>query len=282
MLALLPKLALLVPLAFGAPASPSAGERAEVARIQRHFDGAIALLAQRDLSGLTTDQRARRAALTRVLRTYRDRGLFPRNYDFPGDAMPYFIDRRTGVLCAVAHLLESSGRRDLVDAVADADNNVWVPELAGNAKFEAWLDANGLTIEEAARIQVPYIGDPVDDTPPFESRASAPLTATPLFVNASAIAALEFFPKLKTSRAGALLTVAAGTYAAISADQGFRNGDSPTLAGVTLASGLLNYYIAGRTYSRYRTAERTRRASISPIIPATRDQGAGLQISFTF
>lgn len=79
-----------------------------------------------------------------------------RPYVFPGRAVPYFVDRKTGVLCAVAHLLESTGRRDVVDRVAALDNNIWVAQLAGDTAFRRWLDTHSLTSTEAARIQVPY------------------------------------------------------------------------------------------------------------------------------
>jgi hypothetical protein len=92
-----------------------------------------------------------------TLAAYRDRGVFPHNYDFPDAAMPYFIDRKTGTLCAVAHLLESTGRRDIVDRVARMNNNVWVAELASDTALATWLDRQGITLAEAARIQVPYI-----------------------------------------------------------------------------------------------------------------------------
>jgi hypothetical protein len=94
--------------------------------------------------------------LLRELDTYRVRGVFPHNYDFTRPT-PYFVDRKTGTLCAVANLLARTGRRDIVDRVARANNNVWVAELAGDTAFVGWLDANGLTLEEAARIQVPYV-----------------------------------------------------------------------------------------------------------------------------
>jgi hypothetical protein len=281
--AFLPTLALIVPLALGTPTpSPTDAERAEVARIQRHFDGALAMLDARDVSSLTADQRVRRATLTDVLRAYRDRGLFPRNYDFPGQAMPYFIDRRTGVLCAVAHLMESTGERALVDAVADADNNVWVPQLAGNAAFEAWLDENGLTIEEAARIQVPYVGDPVEIVEAASQRAATSRVMTALGASAGTAALVQFVPKLKSTRTGALVAFAAGTFATATAVGGFGNEADPGLATITIGTGLLNYYISGRSFGRYRAAERSRRANISPIIPTGREQGTGLMISLTF
>jgi hypothetical protein len=134
----------------------TASRAAEIARIRAHFDSVLAELSQRDVSRLTSTQRTHRDRLLGTLKAYRDRGAFPHNYDFPGRAVPYFVDRKTGVLCAVAYLLESTGRRDIVDRVAAGNNNVWVPELATDTAFTAWLDGVGLTIDEAARIQVPY------------------------------------------------------------------------------------------------------------------------------
>jgi hypothetical protein len=130
--------------------------RKEAQRIRAHFDSVLVELPARDLAALTVQQRARRTSLLETLRIYRDRGAFPKNYDFPGQAVPYFVDRKTGILCAVAHLLESTARRDIVDRVAATDNNVWVAQLASDTAFTGWLDASGLTLDEAARIQVPY------------------------------------------------------------------------------------------------------------------------------
>src|SRR5688572_19319569 len=128
--------ALLLPALALAPRGPRPADfhavtdsPAEVARIRAHFDSVLVELAARDLSTLTVAQRANRSGLVTTLVAYRERGVFPHNYDFPGEAVPYFVDRKTGTLCAVAHLLASTGRRDIVDRVARADNNVWVPSL---------------------------------------------------------------------------------------------------------------------------------------------------------
>ena len=138
----------------------NAAERVEIARIRAHFDSVLTELRARDVSSLTTVHRANRQKLMVTLAAYRDRGVFPRNYDF-AEATPYFIDRKTGTLCAVAHLLESTGRRDIVDRVARMNNNVWVANLKGDTALATWLDRNGLTLAEAARIQVPYVRDDV-------------------------------------------------------------------------------------------------------------------------
>src|SRR5215207_3379955 len=116
----------------------------EVSRIRAHFDSVLTELAHRDVATLSASQRGNRARLMTTLAAYRDRGVFPHNYDFADRAVPYFIDRKTGTRCAVAHLLESTGRRDVVDRVARMNNNVWVAELASDTALASWLDANGI------------------------------------------------------------------------------------------------------------------------------------------
>src|SRR5580765_567638 len=75
--------------------------RENVNRIQAHFDSVLTELRSPDVRTLTPTQRARRAGLIASLQGYRDRGVFPHNYDFPGRPTPYFVDRKTGTLCAV-------------------------------------------------------------------------------------------------------------------------------------------------------------------------------------
>lgn len=138
-----------------APARSEANVR-EVARIQSQLDSAFVALGSADLNRYDAAQRARRSALVATLRGYRDRGVFPHNYDFAAPT-PYFIDRKTGTLCAVAFLMESTGRRDMVDRIAAANNNVWVPDLAVDSAVGAWLNREGITLAEAALIQEPYM-----------------------------------------------------------------------------------------------------------------------------
>src|SRR5689334_7735975 len=98
--------------------SPSVARAQEVHRLQVRLDSVLSELSVRDVHQLSDLQRARRGAVLATLRVYRDEGQFPHNYDFPGEAVPYFVDRKTGVLCAVGYLLDASGRRDIVDHVA--------------------------------------------------------------------------------------------------------------------------------------------------------------------
>ena len=153
----------------------------EIRWVRAHLDSVLTELPSHDVSRLSVQQRERRASLLATLRSYRDRGEFPRNYDF-AEPTPYFTDRKTGTLCAVGYLLASTGRHDIVDRVTRANNNVRVHELAGDTALAAWLDANGLTLDEAARIQVVYA-----ESPQVEVTRVATLGLTPFALVGSLI-----------------------------------------------------------------------------------------------
>jgi hypothetical protein len=157
-----PRLAVIAMIALGTILLPDAplhfcessceGERA---RIQAHLQRVERELRSGDVSHLSASQRAARARNLSALRDYRQGGVFPHNHDFSNRRMPYFIDRH-GTRCAMAHLIESSGAGDLVRRVAASSNNARIRELAGDPQLLAWLEREGLTVEEAARIQPGY------------------------------------------------------------------------------------------------------------------------------
>jgi hypothetical protein len=129
--------------------------RLEVARLRAHFDSVDAELRHAKALQFTPSQRKARATLIGWLREYRDAGKFPRNDRFPNLALPFFRDGH-GALCAMAYLIERSGRRDLVDRVALTRNNAFIAELANDPDVRVWLDSVGLSVTEAARIQPTY------------------------------------------------------------------------------------------------------------------------------
>ena len=130
--------------------------RLEVARPPRaHFDSVGAELLHANVLRFTPAQRRVRATLIDWLQEYRDAGAFPRNDRFPERSMPFFRDRY-GALCAMAYLIDRSGRRDLVDRVAATRSNAFIDELADDPDLRAWLDSVGLSVTEAARIQPTY------------------------------------------------------------------------------------------------------------------------------
>lgn len=131
----------------------------EAARIQSHLAGAEHELRSADVRALSPVQRlARREQIAR-LHEYRLRGTFPHNHDFEGGRAPYFADRH-GTLCAMAYLIEASGRSDIVNAVSVRSNNARVTELAADPVLGpvlvAWLKDSGLTVAEAQRVQPAY------------------------------------------------------------------------------------------------------------------------------
>src|SRR5205814_9777675 len=128
---------------------------AETTRIRTRLASVEQHLRRTDVSRLTPAQRAARARNLDVLHAYWVRGVFPKNTDFPNERMPYFVDRY-GTRCAMAYLIEQSGHGDLVARVAATNNNGRVPEFKHDPELVLWLEANGLTLEEAARVQPAY------------------------------------------------------------------------------------------------------------------------------
>jgi len=127
---------------------------ARISSLQARYAGVEAELAAADVSGLTPDQLAARARVLAALRDYRTRGDFGHNHEFPGARVPFFVDH-AGRRCAVAELLHATGEDALVEAVAATNNQAWVVDLSSDEKFSSWLEHNGLSLWEAARIQVP-------------------------------------------------------------------------------------------------------------------------------
>jgi hypothetical protein len=263
-----------------------------IARIRAHFDSVLTDLAASPATGsLATPAGARRTALLATLRAYRDRGDFPHNYDFAGRAVPYFVDRRTGALCAVAHLLASTGRRDVVDRVAVADNNVWVAQLAGDTAFTNWLAHNGLTLVEAARIQVPYMQA---ETPEQKARNGAFLVVAPVAVGSAIVTtALNALGNADGhQRATRVVGIAAGAASLALGAMLVTRSELPASVGAATAGiGGLSVVLAGRATHRHRTLvarqrdlERARHveAAVAPMIDAQDGGRAGMMLSMRF
>lgn len=138
------------------PSAPDVSRAVEVRRLQAHFDSVDRELVSRNVTSLSSSQRARRAHMASWLREYRNSARFPVNDRFAGPT-PFFRDSN-GALCAMAYLIERSGRGDIVNKVAATRNNAYIAELADDPALIAWLDSAGLSVSEAARIQPAYDG----------------------------------------------------------------------------------------------------------------------------
>lgn len=135
----------------------------EVVRLRAHFTQVDHELTSRDVSHLTATQRRARATHIARLRDYAAAGRFPTNTQHPGRYVPYFVDD-FGTRCAMAFLIEQSGGGDFVARVQRRSNFAYIDDIARDpelgAELHAWLEANGLSLDEAARIQPSYEGGP--------------------------------------------------------------------------------------------------------------------------
>jgi hypothetical protein len=277
---------LTVSLAAGS-ASPAG---AEVQRIRAHFDSVLTELAARDVASLSLAQRQERASLMVTLEAYRDRGLFPRNYDFPDQATPYFVDRKTGIRCAVAHLLEATGRGDIVARVAAANNNVWVAELARDTALGTWLDEHGLTLAEAARIQVPYMRLPDESSPDqvpvsmsnrYETASATTLGFATLasLWNATANASGRRRMSNYAGLASGLAALAVGTSGVAG------GGGKAPLVLTNLLAGGASVFLSTRGILRHREMAARRdaqRLSVTPTMSVSDGTSAGVAVSVRF
>ncbi len=136
-----------------------------IARWRAHYARVERELLRYEPSGLSSDRRAARTRLIETLRAYRERGEFARQTLDPRALVPQFVDGE-GRRCAVAELLHATGQDELVQRMRAGANEAWIADLAEDAEFLSWLEAHGLELREAARIQTPAIEGPADRVPP--------------------------------------------------------------------------------------------------------------------
>jgi hypothetical protein len=182
--------------------------RAEVVRLRAHFDSVDKELRGADVSRLSASQKAMRVQAIAWLRDYREAGRFPENDRFANRLVPFFRDSH-GTLCAMAYLIDRSGRGDIVDKVATTRNNAYIHELADDPAIVAWLDASGLTVDEAARVQPSY-GGPIF-VPTNNDRVDRPYAILSMGLGSISMGAtaLNLFAPSRTSGAVGLLSGAA-------------------------------------------------------------------------
>jgi hypothetical protein len=188
-----------------APVPGGSARSVDVQRLKSHFDSVDIELKSRDVATLLPSQRARRAELTSWLRDYRNAGQFPVNDKFESPT-PFFRDSK-GTLCAMAYLIDRSGRKDIVDKVEATRNTAYIAELADDPALIAWLDSSGLSVAEAARIQPAYGGFP--DEPIRIQRVDGDFALAAMGL-AGASLATSAINIVKPSSASGLLGIVAG------------------------------------------------------------------------
>lgn len=149
----------LIVLAFTTTASAQLESSDVVAldrvRVRAHLAAVEASLRATDVSRLTDAQRAARDRRLDDLHGYWLRGEFPHGRaDQPAPLSPTFIDEGDRP-CAMAWLVMASGHEDVAREIARDQNHAYVPDITHPA-LRPWLEENGLTVEEAARVQPTY------------------------------------------------------------------------------------------------------------------------------
>ncbi|WP_426062141.1 hypothetical protein [Hymenobacter sp. B1770] len=137
----------------------AAGHEPEVgtnddARVQAHLAYAERILRQQTPANLSAALAKRRTHLLDLLHGYWVAGFFPRNYDYPGERRPCFIDR-DGRLCAVGYLVAQTAGRPVAERINQAHQYDLIAEMQVPALAD-WVRASGLTKAECALIQPTY------------------------------------------------------------------------------------------------------------------------------
>lgn len=253
---------------FGAstPSPVSSARAAEVMRLERHFDSVDIELRSRDVSALNATQLANRTQLVIWLRDYRNADRFPVNDRF-SEPTPFFRDK-DGVLCAMAYLIDRSGRGDIVDKVAATRNNAYIRQLADDPALISWLDSWGLSVAEAGRIQPSYEGGGIggaedDDDEVVESDIA--LGAIGLGGASLATTAVNI---VKPSTASGILGVLAGVgsiiFGAVNLDDEEYGGNDKIgavtigLGALSVGAGIYGYLEAQHHRDRWRNRDRDR------------------------
>jgi hypothetical protein len=257
----------------------------EQARVRAHLDSAEREVRAAPVTGLMVSQRAARARALDRLHAYWVRGVFPKNTDFPGKLVPYFIDR-TGTRCAMAHLIEQSGSGDFVARVAETNNNARVPELRNDPELVAWLDANGLTLQEAARIQPAYCGLPPEQQlipcqEPVPAVASAGYkTTTGLSVGADVLAvALNGLRTPLSWKATGALGIASGVLGIAVGSANFdQSGTRRTLGFVNAGAGAVSAALGLYRFASKPTP--AARVTVGPLLGAGSTAGFRAHVTF--
>jgi hypothetical protein len=251
--------------------------RHEVARLRAHFDSVDAELRASNPLRWTPAQSTNRLRLIGWLREYRDAGRFPLNDLFPTKAMPFFRDSR-GVLCAMAYLIDRSGRGDLVDRVASSQNNAYIPELVGDPELRAWLDSVGLSVAEAARIQPTY--EPPPDDSETDRSVSTGYALTSILVSGSSLATVGFNLFDPSRSAGWAGLVAGGVGILAGAANIDEAGETDDVAVANMLAG--GGALAVGVY-RLLTPPQAGVVDVSPmVIPTSRNPRVGLAVHASF
>lgn len=131
-------------------------ETDENTRLQTHLKYVEKLLRNKDIPSLTVEQKENRKKMLDLLNDYWTAGVFPKNYDYPDQRIPCFIDK-DGNICAVGYLIEQTAGRQVAEEINSKFKYEYLLAM-NDPKIDSWVQTSGLTKEECAMIQPKYQG----------------------------------------------------------------------------------------------------------------------------
>ena len=146
-------------------------ETDENKRLQKHLNYVEKLLRRKDISSLTKNQKQNRHKMLDLLHEYWTAGVFPKNYDYPNQRIPCFIDK-DGNICAVGYLIERTSGRQTAEKINSKFKYEYLLAM-NDQKVDRWVQSSGLTKEECAMIQPTYGPSATDIIPPAYSISSS-------------------------------------------------------------------------------------------------------------
>ena len=125
-------------------------------RIQTHLAYVEQMLRDKETSHLSHSQQLKRTQVLDLLHEYWTAGVFPNNYDYPGERKPCFIDR-DGNICAVGYLVEMTAGREVAEQINERHQYDYIADMHEES-VNNWANEYGLSMEECAMIQPSYGG----------------------------------------------------------------------------------------------------------------------------
>lgn len=123
--------------------------------VKSHLSYALAMLRNADVSALSASQLSNRKNRLNELEAYIRAGVFPENFDYPGERKPCFIDRNDR-LCAVGHLVTESTGLDAAREINAHFQYALIKEMDPDM-LKKWAEPNGFSLAELALIQPTYV-----------------------------------------------------------------------------------------------------------------------------
>lgn len=199
-------------------------EISEIKRIRTHLTYVRNLLANKDISNLSENQKERRNRNLRRLTAYISEESFPVNEGYPNQRRPNFIDSE-GRVCAVGYLIAQSQGLEAAKRIKKKYQYAYVRDMQ-SAFLAEWADRNGFTIRELAMIQPAY-----DWEDPHQND--------------------------KINRSAEVLWLGANVgLSGLNTIQGFRNSSSlvPAIGGI--ASGVAQFTLGTSEFANYSTTDK--------------------------